>query len=121
VFQQKRKEFNSAKQRLIEEEQLKKTQTARGGKARPTTATTRQAPAAQKPAPKKVDWRAQSEAFRAVVKSAKGGTMTKEVPNIAKALAIANGFVGNELEFGAMQVLRAHFQRGGCIETHTCL
>jgi len=73
VFQTKRKEFNSQQHRMVSKEQVQLVKQQRFQekkeqiKAKPS-----------KPGQKVPKWKAQSEAFRAVVKISKGGEATAE-------------------------------------------
>ncbi|CAD8076277.1 unnamed protein product [Paramecium primaurelia] len=77
VFQQKRKVFNSQKQRLIEVEENGQN---RGGamKKQIQKQPIKQVQKQQQVKNEKPKWKAQSEAFRAIIRQAKGKKLTKE-------------------------------------------
>jgi len=89
VFQEKRKAFNSAQQRITEDlialqNEKKKPTTTMGGKRstivgkQPELKTTKFDDKPVKGEEKKAKWKAQSEAFRAGLKAARGQKLTKE-------------------------------------------
>ncbi|CAD8105534.1 unnamed protein product [Paramecium sonneborni] len=78
VFQQKRKVFNSQKQRQIEQEESGQGKSVGMKKQIQKQGLKQQVQKQQQVKNEKPKWKAQSEAFRAIIRQAKGQKLTKE-------------------------------------------